>query len=140
MRSINDAMKQLKQDLDRKARPALAEGLAVLDQASSDVIPVDLGPLKASKRINVTGRGLDAVGKISFNADYALRVHEDPSLLHGQAYNWAYARQIAAGSIEPYSGRPYHSRGAQQDWKYLENPLKLNAKQILAAIFEALLD
>ena len=79
-----------------------------------DKTPMDKGELRKSGAVEVEKKGLKTTGKVSFGdgqVDYADIVHEMPNDV-----NWT----------EPGTGN-----------KYLENPLKENAKKYLDSIKEA---
>lgn len=70
------------------------------------------------KYAKIEATGSYAVG---YSASYAVIVHEDMEAAHGEDYNEKYAAEIAAGTK--------HSRGPNQQAKYLETPFRRLSKQ-----------
>jgi len=106
-------------------------GLMVLRKSQKEV-PVEFGPLKASgfTRNEGTGKGFNAIIAIGYTAAYSIFVHENMDNLHGEAFNAAYAKEIA----NPLS--KVHSRGPGQKSKFLEDPVKRSIAQIVSIITE----
>ena len=72
----------------------------------------------------------DAAVAVGFSAAYALIVHENIEAAHGAVYNEKWAADIAAGKK--------HSRGENQQAKFLEQPLRENRKKYAKLIADAL--
>ena len=116
----------------QKNLAGLANGLKqaglILLRASQNIVPVDTGNLKASAFIRDDSQTPEQPAVIvGYTANYAIFVHEDLNALHGEAFNQAYADLIAARKAKrgaKGSLRPFHSRGPQQQAKFLEQPFR----------------
>jgi hypothetical protein len=67
---------------------------------------------------------------VGYATDYALYVHEDLTKAHGEAFNVKHADEIAAGTE--------HSRGPNQQAKFLEQPARQNRDSYKQIIFGAM--
>jgi hypothetical protein len=82
-----------------------------------------------------SGDGFNTVGYVGYHLEaYALTVHEDLTLAHGKEYNVKYAEQIAAGSINPWSGRPFFARGENEKAEFLRGPAYENIHEFFNII------
>ena len=100
--------------INKKAEKQIEKCSQDLLRKAIDKTPMDTGELRKSGAVEVEKKGLKTTGKVSFGGgqvDYADIVHEMPNDV-----NWT----------EPGTGN-----------KYLENPLKENAKKYLDSIKEA---
>jgi hypothetical protein len=61
---------------------------------------------------------------VGYSTKYAVYVHEDLEAAHGEAYNQKYADQIAARLAG------FHSRGTNQQAKFLEAPARYLKKEL----------
>lgn|SRR3990167_1107320 len=88
-----------------------------LQKESQGLVPVDLGPLKASAYTRATGTGLRTVVYVGYTALYALHVHELIGMtLKGQL------RTVPPGQ-PGYRGRFWDPQGKAQA-KFLEEPAR----------------
>jgi hypothetical protein len=138
----------LKQALARaiqKKKQGLVRGLVLagklVQRESMAIVPVDYGNLKASAFTRLdkenTNRPEVVVG---YTANYAVYVHENLDAAHGAAFNAKYAgelraarrlrRQRRGGTTGPFR----HSRGPNQQAKFLERPLRDNWQQIVRIV------
>jgi hypothetical protein len=106
----------------------LKQAGAYLLREANKIVPVEFGPLRASGFVRADGFGADTVVWVGYTMWYAVIVHEVAHLAHGAVYNAKYAREIALGIRK--------SRGPNQQYKFLEKPLRQN-RHILAAIVAA---
>jgi len=92
----------------------------LLQRYSMEIVPVDLGNLKASAGTDATGTGWDTDVVVFYTAHYAVYVHENTTARHGAEYNAA------------YPGR--RSRGENQQAKFLETPAREHGDELLDVI------
>lgn len=104
-------------------------------QQSLEVVPTDDEDLANSGFSRTVGKGFDAEQRVGYGTDYALEVHEDLEVSHGEVYNSVNAANIAAGRKYFYKGRfkTYHKRRPKEQAKFLEQPLRENL-DVLAGI------
>ena len=98
----------------------------LLQHESQKLVPVDLGPLRASAFTRSSGNGMGTEVRVGYTAAYAVIVHEVLEAAHGEEYNQKYAAEIASGAQYWYKGawRTYHRRRPQEQAKFLEQPLR----------------
>ena len=115
--ALNDVIRNLNANIvaiNKKAEKQIEKCSQDLLRKAIDKTPMDTGALRLSGAVDVEKKGLKTTGRVSFGGgqvDYADIVHEMPNNV-----NWT----------EPGTGN-----------KYLENPLKENAKRYLDSIKEA---
>ena len=99
-----------------------------LQRKSQDIVPWDEGNLHSTAftRPEMTALGDSVI--VGYTAEYAVYVHEDMEKAHGEAYNKKYAMKIVAGI------KGYHTRGENQQAKFLEKPARENRTEMLAMI------
>lgn len=100
-------------------------GLKILEWADP-YVPVDTGAMKRSKFTSVIGFGINTRVQVGYKIGYAVFVHEDLGKLHGEAYNEAYADEIAAGLK--------HKRGPLQQAKFLSKAIEEHRSEIVQII------
>lgn len=125
------------ENMGRAAQRGLTQGGLVLQAASMDIVPVQLGTLKASCFTrNVGGRGFDADIIVGYSTDYAVYVHEDLTKAHGREFNVKHAEEIAAaaGTRMGTAKGGMFPRGENQQAKFLERPMREMRSEILAII------
>ena len=110
-----------------KIRRGLKLGGIYLQRKSQQIVPVQLGPLKASAFTRDIGtvRRPDVI--VGYTANYAVFVHEDMSKAHGQAFNIKHRDEIASGAAP--------NRGENQQAKFLEKPAREERTAILNIIY-----
>lgn len=127
--------KQAKHALDTGAEAGMKKAGLLVQRESMKEVPVDTGILRASSFTRkVKGKGARAIIAVGYTAAYAIFVHENTSALHGEDYNAAYAEEIA-----DKKNKNFHSRGAGQKSKFLEDPfrrLKDEIERIIKAEIE----
>ena len=115
--ALNDVLRNLNitvLNMNKKVEKQIELCAEDLLSKAVDRTPIDTGELRKSGTVSVDKKGMMITGKVSFGGgavDYADIVHEMPNTT-----NWT----------EPGTGN-----------KYLENPLKENAKKYLDSIKEA---
>lgn len=98
------------------------EGTMLLNE-SQDLVPVDLGPLRASGTVQedkAASAPTVLVGYGGAAVPYALSVHENP-------------RSGKTGGVSP-SGQKYQHWAKVGQWKYLETPFKARTKGFTSRI------
>lgn len=134
----------------------LKQGGLHLQRKSQEIVPVQLGNLKASGFCrNVGGTGFDTdivVGYGSEACNYAVYVHEDLNKAHGQAFNIKHADKIARAGTYKTSLKTrkttrwkpklemgtaqggFFPRGENQQAKFLERPAREERRNIIKII------
>lgn len=108
------------------ARGGVKAGL-FLQAKSMDIVPVQLGTLKASCFCrNIGGRSFDFDVVVGYNTEYAVFVHEDLTKAHGRAFNIKHAQEIAdaVGTPRGTAKGGMFPRGENQQAKFLERPMR----------------
>ena len=127
-------LNQKRNALLKNLRVGVYKGGLFLLKKSLEIVPRDEGYLARSARCRISEESTKErpVVKVSYGTDYAVYVHEipDPPTAHGWHYNLKHRWEIATGAIEPWSGRPYHERGPNQQYKFLEKPARENRPEI----------
>lgn len=72
----------------------------------------------------------DVAVVVGYTQNYAVYVHEDLTKAHGAAFNVKHAAEIASGEE--------HTRGADQQAKFLERPARENRQEYAAIVEDAL--
>jgi hypothetical protein len=117
-------------DVGRGIQRGLIKAGLFLLRESQLIVPVDLGNLKASGATRAEGSGAATVVWVVYTANYAVYVHENLDAAHGKAYNLKYAEQISARL------KGFHSRGENQQAKFLEEPARLHQDRLGQIIHE----
>lgn len=126
--NVISAMRKVRAKHEKQFEKGLKKGGLFIYRKSLEIVPVDQGNLRASGFIRVEGSGFMTEVVIGYTAFYAIYVHEDLELRHGTAYNEWYAQEIAAGIL--------HSRGPNQQAKFLEQPVRTHRNQIVNLIVQ----
>ncbi|MCP4566478.1 MAG: hypothetical protein GY841_02725 [FCB group bacterium] len=156
LRGVLNAMKSAEKRHARNAQIGLRRAANELERDSKEIVPVDLGPLKASGKTVLEGRGFDREASVEYSAKYAVYVHENPNAAHGAEFN----RQLKEGKKKTAQGKrkkpvkgkkkdedsagavkakgKVHkaTRGVNQQYKYLEKPARENRKKYIAKVAE----
>ncbi len=114
-RKMKGTLPEIRRILD----PRFGRAAKHLLRTSMKIVPVDLDILRTSafhRRLS-TQRKIHWV--VGYTSDYAVYVHEDLEKAHGEIYNQKYAAEIA----DPNNKR-FHSRGPNQQAKFLETPMR----------------
>lgn len=110
---------------------------------SLKIVPVQTGKLQASWFVEKKGSKLDTVVTFGYRGvEYAVWVHEIPGLdltspvTHGELFNIKHADEIrrAAGTWRGTAEGGMFKRGKNQQWKFLEQPLRENLEEILKIV------
>ena len=106
-----------------------------LQNESMAVVPVDIGNLKGSAFTRAAGQGFQTVVAVGYTTAYAIFVHENLENLHGEAFNLAYADKINQRKKKMRKGyssyRYWHSRGPDQQAKFLEKPFREHRQDLI---------
>ena len=131
-----------------KSKASLAKGVArglkkgghYLQAKSQDIVPVQLGTLKASAFTrNIGGSGFDTDIVVGYTAGYAVYVHENLDAAHGKAFNIKHAEDIAkaAGTPRGTAKGGMINRAENQQAKFLESPARIEKRAIIKIIQKA---
>lgn len=122
----------------------LMKGGLLLQRESQQLVPVQLGELKASAGTrNIGGQGFDADIVVFYVPEYAVYVHEDlvaqappARAAHGKYFNIKHAAEIAAAKGTPLGTAKggMFKRGEKQQAKFLEQPARELRTEILKII------
>jgi len=115
----------------------LKKGGIYLLRKSHELVPVQLGGLKANSEVrNIGGSGFNTDIIVAYKQDYATFVHENLDAAHGKVFNVKYARQIeaAAGTSRGTKQGGMFRRGENEQAKFLEQPARTERKAILNII------
>jgi hypothetical protein len=101
-------------------------------QKSQEIVPTDDGDLEKSGSAQVTGKGFETVSAVGYSEEYAVEVHEDLEVTHGQEYNLLHASDITQQRKYFYKGRfkAYHLRRPHEQAKFLEDAVRQNLDEI----------
>jgi len=108
----------------------------MLLRESQKIVPYQTGKLHAAGKVKQEGSGLKTVVRVGyFGVAYAVYVHEipNPPHAHGREFNIKHAAEIEAAKgteLGTAAGGMFY-RKAEEQYKYLERPLRENYKQIL---------
>lgn len=128
MRELIAQLKTRKKEQIVKFKRGMFKAGLFLQGESQKIAPVDKGNMRASAFTRVQATGTRIIVTVGYTAAYAIYVHEDLELRHGADYNAWYGEEIAAGVK--------HSRGENQQAKFLEQPARTKRKQMAAIIRE----
>lgn len=114
---LTNRLKQLEKEAKRKAKAAiLNESYRVMEDSRENYVPVDMGDLKASGRVEQNVRGNNISVSLTYGDEktdpYALAVHEHPSSF----------------SPPSWQGVPVVFSPTGHGPKYLERPVKAAIK------------
>jgi hypothetical protein len=147
--NLETALRKNGTDLERGLYKA---GMFLLKK-SKEVVPVQLGNLKASAGIRKKGSGYKTDIIVFYTAAYAAYVHEvpNPPTAHGKEFNIKHAEEIARAGIfksnintQRTSFKPVQKkgkaeggmfpRGENQQYKFLESPARNNRLELINII------
>jgi len=103
---------------------AMVAAAKILLRASRKIVPIDTKALYESGRVEYSGAGNKTIATVTYGdekAYYAVWVHQDPTKVHGAAFNQKYAAEIARGLTHP--------RRPEERYKFLEEPARDEAVQ-----------
>jgi hypothetical protein len=116
---------------------------------SNDIVPVQIGNLKASKFVRMRedlARGGIAPTQVGYTAAYAIFVHENLAAAHGRAYNEKHMLRIikSVDATGKRTSKRKHTarsgnffRGPDQQAKFLETPFRRLKDQLIRDVQEA---
>lgn len=119
LRNLNREVRKIK----GKTKKGIIKATLLVKREAMKITPVDTGNLVNSAFSNVMVKGKDIVGTIGYTAAYAAAVHE---MIESKSIKGP------GGMVEFQRGVTFQKPGAQA--KFLETPLKKNAKKILRII------
>lgn len=126
-----------------RVEAGLLKAGAMIMRESQKIVPVQLGNLKAAAFERKEGSGTKAVVTIGYEGvSYAAYVHEIPGLnlsspvTHGELFNIKHAADIVAakGTKWGTAAGGMFKRKPQEQWKFLEHPVRDNANKVLDII------
>jgi len=136
LKKLDRANEKIGQAVER----GLLKGGLLLQAKSMEIVPVQLGNLKASCGVSqaMGGRGFETDVMVSYTAAYAVYVHEDLTKAHGKEFNIKHADEIeeAAGTKRGTAKGGMFYRGESQQAKFLERPMREQRAEILKIIAE----
>jgi hypothetical protein len=103
---------------------------------SLKIVPVQLGDLRGSWFVRKVSRHHIIIGYEG--VEYAVYVHEipNPPHAHGREFNIKHAAEIAA-AVGTWLGTAeggMFKRGEEQQYKYLEHPLRVNLREVVKIV------
>jgi len=154
---VLSGLRVAKNKLGHHADIGMKKAATMLMRESLKIVPVQTGALKASWDIRKSGTGVNAVYTLGyFGVLYGAYVHEIPNIpphgpTHGQEFNIKHLEEIiAAGrwssdlkthrtTFEPYgfagtAQGGMFPRKPEEQYKYLEKPVRENQKEVLNII------
>jgi hypothetical protein len=132
--------------IGRAVEKGLKAGAIHLRNESMKIVPYQIGNLHGSAYPprNVGGRGYKADIVVGYTAEYAVWVHERPNKpphgpTHGIEFNVKHAAEIAAavGTTLGTAKGGMFNRKPEEQWKFLETPMRTERKNILKIIWNA---
>jgi len=128
----------------QKADRGLKKASLYIQRESQKIVPVQIGNLKASWEIRKKGELYYEMGYYGGSHPdwYAAYVHEIPGIdlmspvTHGRLFNIKHANDIIAAKGTKWGTAQggMFPRKPQEQWKYLETPIKNNIDNILKII------
>lgn len=128
----------------RKAERGLNAASHFIQRESQKIVPVQTGFLKGSAGVRKEGKLHYVVGYFGGSHPdwYAAWVHEIPGLniaspvTHGKLFNIKHAADFAKAAGTPWgtAAGGMFPRKPEEQWKYLEKPIKDNQSNILKII------
>lgn len=127
MRQVLASFRSLSKAKKKGLRLGLGRAGLLLQRESQAIVPVEFGNLQASAFTRVEDQGPSTfVVTVGYTAEYAVYVHEILDYRHGQMYNDWHWMEIQAGTD--------FARGANQQAKFLEDPLRINLEDMKTQI------
>lgn len=126
LKEVLAAMRKMRARHAKGFERGVKKGGLFLQRKSMEIVPVETGNLRATAFTRTEGSGFNTVVYVGYTAFYAIYVHEDLELRHGNEYNVYHAEEIALGILS--------DRGPNQQAKFLEQPLRMYRNQIVRTI------
>jgi len=141
LRTVIKALQEARKRHGKGIERGLKKAGLFLQAESQKIVPVDLGPLRASAFTRASGRGAGTEVRVGYTAAYAVYVHENLDARHGADYNAWHGEMIAkAKNTKGKKGkalkRKWHDRGPNQQAKFLERPLRNNRKLMAQMVID----
>ena len=141
VKGINKLVKNLaktRKNIGRKTTQGLVKAGYFIQRESQKIVPVQIGNLKASAFVRKKTPTHIEVGYESGNFNYFAWVHEipNPPHAHGREFNIKHAAEIraAAGTWKGTAEGGMFKRGPNEQYKFLEKPIRDNHDKILKII------
>lgn len=158
IKGVDKVIRNLRRTLPRKIGRGTENGFMVaahmIMRESLKIVPVQTGNLKASWNIKKHGSGIRTIVEFGYflgtegGKTYAPYVHEIPSpsfagkttakrrVTHGAEFNIKHAAEIerAKGTWRGSREGGMFYRKPEEQWKFLEKPIRDNQKKILSII------
>lgn len=138
---LTAALQKQKREKAAAFKRGVSIAAAQLLRYSLPLVPVQLGALRASAGVHVTGEGFGTVAHTSFGTEYAVFVHETPNppVAHGSAFNTKHADKISGSKKfrkkrKLGRSRIWFNRGPNQQAKFLEQPFRENRPEFVKII------
>lgn len=130
-------LEKVRQKHGRAISLGMRKGGLFLQRLSQDIVPVDMGNLRASAFTRRTGNGWDTIVRTGYTASYAVFVHENLQVTHGRAYNIKHHEDIVKRRKYWYKGklRTYRKRGDQQQAKFLSDPARKKRREMVLVVY-----
>jgi hypothetical protein len=137
-------LQKVKGNIGRGVQKGLLKAGHHLMRESLKIVPVQLGNLKGSWFVEKEGSGLQTHVIIGYSGpEYAAYVHEipNPPIAHGRDFNVKHATEIveAKGTWRGTAAGGMFLRKPEEQFKYLEHPIRDNADKVLKIIREAVM-
>jgi len=140
IQGVEDVRRNMKRAIASQAA-AFERGLKraglFIQNESTDIVPVQLGVLKASAYTRAKGKGFKTTVFVGYTAAYAIYVHENPFATHGEVYNMKHKERLAHARVTTVKSGNFQ-RGENQQYKFLEVPVKRKQAEILEIIKDSL--
>ena len=109
-------------------------GTYLLSLSQGELVPICFGFLKISGYCYVDRPNSSKVRVIvGYSESYAIYVHENQEAAHGAEFNIKHAAEIA-NAHTPAQKRVWFERGPNEQYKFLEKPMREHRQEILALI------
>ena len=123
-----------------KAARGLNLASVLVARESLKIVPVQIGNLKGSWFRRREGMGFQTTYHFGYTAKYAVFVHEVENATHGAAFNALHAAEIAHAKSKGLKSSTakggMFNRGENQQWKFLEKPIRDNKQMLLSIIYK----
>lgn len=133
VRKIRVNLKTYMVDQGRVFSIGLRRAGIFLQHKSQKITPVLTGTLRNTAFTRRFGSGYRTDVVVGYTAKYAAFVHEDLDKAHGRQFNELHASEIASAHT-PSQKRYFHTRGENQQAKFLEKPAREKRPEMLAII------
>jgi hypothetical protein len=136
LKDIQKSFKAFRKEFGKKVRKGISKAGLRLKKESRHLVPIETRELYNSAFSRTSGSGLNAVAQVGYNMPYAVRVHEDLTLAHGEVFNQKYARQRLA-AVTAAEKIKYALRRPQEQAKFLEQPAREKTRELFDEVKKA---